>query len=100
MEGKNWQKIPIFSKILGKPDILEKNKIFENFWIENFAIFRNSNWKIWLIYTFFNYGDTWNRLFGAFYPRYKQPTYHFKAWECKKSASIRFLSIMEQKYVY
>ena len=71
MEAKNWQKILIFSKILEKTGILEKNKIFENFCIQNFAIFRNSNWKFLLIYTFFNYGDTWNRLFGPFYPIYK-----------------------------
>ena len=71
MEAKNWQKILIFFKILEKTAILEKNKIFEKISIENFATFRNSNWKFWLIYTLFNYGDTWNRLFGPFYPRYE-----------------------------
>jgi len=58
MEAKNWQKITNFSKILEKTGILEKNKIFENFLIENFAIFRNSNWEFWLIYALFNYGNT------------------------------------------
>jgi len=77
-------KNPQIFQNIRKIAILEKNKIFENFWIENFDIFRTLNCKFWLIYTFFNYGNTWKRLLGPFYPIYKLLAHYF--YLCQKTS--------------
>jgi len=71
-----WVSITRLFVVPKGPEI--KFQLFLKISIENFATFRNSNWKFWLIYTLFNYGNrlfygnnTWNRLFGPFYPRYE-----------------------------
>ena len=82
MEAKNLQ----FFKNIGKTAVVEKNKMFAT------SMFRNSNWKFWLIYTFFNYGTTWNILFGTFYPRHKLLVHYF--YLCQKTRTSYLIHSM------